>query len=169
MLPVLTASGPATIICPGPSIERFDPAKDAEGPICGVNRAVRYARCDYWCALDKRTFSLATPLGKPVAVTRAVHWPAKGFDREAPMWDVNLFRWYRTAPEHWKYSSLTALVFFAWRGFDTVHVWGRDLSGVADWDGDDAVAYSRTEARWGREGRLWTVVTEKAGIEVVLH
>jgi hypothetical protein len=155
----------AAILCPGPSVTRFQ-GRDGYDALVAVNRAARVYACDYWCCLDWRTFGMCTKLGKPQAITRAYNWHRVDDSRDWPIWDVALFRWFRTAPEHWTYSALTALAFLAWRGYSEIDVYGRDLDGVADWDGWDASRVGRSDTRWKREQRAWGLVTKKAAVPV---
>ena len=151
------------ILCPGPSLREFGDREGYDVRI-GVNRAVEAYRCDYWVALDRRTFGMTKPLGRPTLVSHdsayrqmCRQWPEaetfphlsyQSLDPLSPR-----VRWR-------KFSATTALVLASHLGASSIDCWGADWTGETDFDGYTHRRQNRTLSRWRQEARLWQTVCE---------
>ena len=163
----------ATILCPGPSLaEAISTLQSlsSDAPFFGINRAVEAVECDYWIAIDHKTFDEVTPKGTPAIITTLE--TAKKIDR-------NVLRAYRSkpVPDHlppvgtgWaNFSTLLGITTAYDLGFNRIVLYGADMNGVNDWDGKQSSRVNRTETRWQKEHRQYSrLVTwmQSKGVEV---
>jgi hypothetical protein len=117
----------------------------------GVNRAVEAWECDYWCAIDWKTIDEGKPKGKPEIITvisakqRLRHEVCKAYgtpacDGDMPPRDTG-----------WQnYSALLAIAAAYDMGFEWIEVYGADMKGVEDWDGQKVGRVRRSESRWDK-------------------
>lgn len=147
------------VICPGPSAGDYDGA----GEVCvGVNRAVELVPCDVWVWLDGEMFGEVEPIGSPRVITsKAGHRRAckqGGNDRLVRL-GFELVDSEAKTPPHWeipwsRYSSTTAILSAIDMGATQIYVWGADMRGVADWDGETRDRDTRTNERWKSERQI---------------
>lgn len=139
----------AAILCPGPSLTRYDGSGDIR---IGVNRAAIAYQCDHWCAIDYHMVKDKWPQvkGKPQLWT----------DRQqVQKFGGNYFRTIDTdCPANWGTFSMTvAIVLAAHLGATQIDVWGCDWAGTLDYDGAPEGSM-RTDDRWARERKLYAEI-----------
>ena len=146
----------AAVLCPGPSLTRRLPAPGEFDVTIGVNRAVQFARCDYWAMLDGHTFGIVTRiLGSPKLI--CTHGTFARLAREKPAARAlgYLDSGEISVPDHqapWrKWTMTTAIAAAAHLGAKRIEVRGADWDGTTDWDGYHDQHQSRTPERWARE------------------
>jgi len=145
----------AQVLCPGPSLAAaisMLQGSSLDTLFLGVNRAVEAIECQYWVAIDWKTIDEGHPIGSPEIITieTARQKLAKPVSRA-----------YRTKanrpdmpPEKtgWlNYSSLLAIASAYDLGCKEINVYGADMSGLKDWDGNQNGRVCRTEKRWIKE------------------
>jgi hypothetical protein len=122
----------------------------------GVNRAVGFRECDYWVALDWKSFSDVEPMGNPQKITaetsakKEQHEFSKIYKHKDPnegLPPVNM---------QWTcYSTLCAIVAAYDMGCREINIYGADMAGVEDWDSGQVARAIRTESRWERERKYF--------------
>jgi len=156
----------ACVLCPGPSLSRQvgRPLREKYDIIIGVNRAVEAFECDYWVALDTRTFGMTKVVGRPVLVTNALHY--RKMCTESP--EAREFRHLdpktivpRKLCPGWSTKGLLAAVAVAHaKGAEEVDCYGVDWEGTADFDGKTFPGQKRTAKRWQKETRLFSKLAQ---------
>jgi hypothetical protein len=161
MLPGVKECEIAAVLCPGPSLEEFEPAGEhaAYDLTIGVNRAAGRFPCDVWVALDARTFLKTQVLGAPLIVTAADQFTLMGrMDARAAAFRsiAPLTFGPRIHKAAWHSKGLTVACVAAWAaGARFVDCYGVDWFGEADWDGHTDPKNQRTPDRWAAERRLF--------------
>ncbi len=156
----------ACVLCPGPSLSGRigQPIRERYDLVVGVNRAAEVFECDYWVALDTRTFGMTRVVGRPMIVSSAVH-----YRRMCAEWpEARTFEHLDTAtlasrklPHSWSTKGLlTALVVAHSKGANTIDCYGVDWKGVRDFDGQTFPGQKRTTKRWDREARQFAKLKE---------
>jgi hypothetical protein len=130
--------------------------------VIGVNRAAEAFQCDYWVALDTRTFGMTVPMGRPVLVTSAIH-----YKKMCAQWsgateyehlDHRSLVPHKLSPG-WGTKSLLAAVALAYaRGAKEITCYGVDWEGTEDFDGKTFPGQKRTAKRWEREARQFSAL-----------
>jgi hypothetical protein len=171
------------VLCPGPSLARFDVTRRHDFRI-GVNRAILRpgADCVWWAASDEPTIALNAAA---VAEMPTRHRPrccftnASAFAKPAirgildslglgTLTKEELTDRFPAVPSPpavgWTcYTSTSALILAAALGAKQIDLIGADLRGVRDWDGqrliipgssDDQAERLRSETRWASEAGL---------------
>lgn len=152
----------AAVLCPGPSLREFDGNAGQYDVVIGVNRAAAAYLCDYYVALDARSYEMGKPLGEPVIVTVAHAW-AELLNKH-PGLSGRRSMVYSDAGKDIKstfgaFSSTAALVLARYLGANLVHVFGADMGGVQDYDGWTDERNRRDAMRWAKESRQWEALT----------
>ena len=155
------------MLCPGPSLASFDGCCSDYDITIGVNRAASAYACDYYVALDAKSYEMAAPLGEPVIVT-VKHSLAEMCQRHPELtgraWMPYSDAGCDIASNFGAFSSTAALVLAHHLGASTVHVYGADMAGEADFDGYENPQNRRDALRWAKEARQWVaLVDELAG------
>jgi hypothetical protein len=145
----------ARILYPGPSLAEAISMLQGCGSdalFIGVNRAVEAWECDYWCAIDWKTIDEGKPKGKPEIITissakqRLNREVCKVYGTRGTYEDMP------PADTGWlNYSSLLAIAAAYDMGFKRIEVYGADMKGVEDWDGNQVGRVQRSELRWAKE------------------
>jgi len=165
----------ACVLCPGPSLAGLigEPIRERYDLIVGVNRAVELLECDYWVALDTRTFGITNVSGKPILVTSSVHyrkmcqeWPRA---REFEHLDHKTLVQRKLSPGWSTKGLLTAVVLACAKGATNIDCYGVDWKGTADFDGKTFPRQKRTRKRWEKETRRFGQLSQalaKRGVMV---
>lgn len=168
----------ANLLCPGPSLAIARPGR--ADLTAAVNRAATAWTSDAWVCRDWISAKTTPPggiihwmdqvIGSPVLVSgrdslEAIARRGRPWRGQAIAIDDLMAEW----PGNWTlYSTTAALVYLAGLGVRSVHVWGADMAGEADWDGQHAGS-ERNEVRWRREAGIWRRTIEAAGLDVIRH
>lgn len=164
----------AVLLCPGPSLAAYTPAR--HDLVVAVNRAARLHRSDVWSAIDTPTLKTnygwtATPPESHTLLTikstaekcERVGWVfgrvVTHDDLAGDAIDNGRHPWTR-------YSATAGLYYAIHAGATRVDVYGADMTGVQDWDGTLA-GETRNDERWERERAIWNKLAETA--EVIRH
>ncbi len=165
----------ACVLCPGPSLMNMKGTKfhDVYDIVITVNRAAEAFPCDYWVALDTRTFGMTTPIGHPLLVTSVPHyqkmclqWPEA---KEFKYIDYRSLADHKLAPGWSTKGLLTAVVVGYAKGATVIDCYGVDWKGTEDFDGKTFPGQKRTEKRWEKEARRFETlrkILEKRGVFV---
>jgi hypothetical protein len=162
MLPGVPEAVIAAVLCPGPSLEEFEPAGEhaAYDLTIGVNRAAGRFACDLWVALDARTFLKTAVRGRPIIVAAADQFSLmKRMDARAGAHGCLVPLDFGPRIHHviWHSKGLTVACMMAWAaGARFIDCYGVDWSGTADWDGHTDPKNQRTPERWEAERALFT-------------
>ena len=149
----------AAILCPGPSLAGMlgRPFRQEYDLLIGVNRAVEAFECDYWVALDVRTFGMTSPLGTPILVASRRHykrvtheWPEA---RRFQHLDHHSLKVPQLTSTWTTKGLLTAIVLAFTRDAQVIDCYGVDWAGVQDFDGKTFPKQIRTPKRWEKEAQ----------------
>ena len=146
----------AGVLCPGPSLARQLPEPGEFALTIGVNRAVQFARCDYWAMLDGHTFGIVTRiLGSPKLI--CTHGTFARLARKKPAaralgyLDTDKISLRDDMAPWRKWGMTTGIAAAAHLGAKRIEVRGADWDGTTDFDGYRDQHQSRTPERWERE------------------
>ena len=138
------------ILCPGPSLARYDPI-DFAGLVIAVNRAAVAFYCHCWAVADYPVIRdyHAKVLGTPTILTRRQTWTDIGHRVRMTakiIEDIDL----PGAPP-WNLKTMTCAMAYAYAtGAKRIELHGCDWEGTADYDGVQA-GEDRTDKRWEQE------------------
>lgn len=163
----------ATLLCPGPSLERYDPM-DRSGWVVGVNRAATVHACDVWAATDWPLVLKYRPMGQPALLT--IKASREALERKGEAWPHLVITHCGMAGEvvtnakhPWtSFSATAALYYLGWMGVERIDVYGADMAGELDWDGVKG-GTGRNDNRWARERVIWDDLVASMDAEVVRH
>ncbi len=146
----------AAVLCPGPSLPLFAEAGSFD-VVFGVNRAAGAFACNYFVALDARSFIVANIIGAPVIVSSQAEldkMKPHGLDDHKTL--VIEPGWLSVNRLKWATKGLTvALVLAAQLDAREIHCFGVDWAGRKDWDGYSDDQQRRDADRWGAETELF--------------
>lgn len=161
------------LLCPGPSLARYQPIGTPVVTV-GVNRAATLHRCDVWAATDWPLIVRTRPLGQPILFTITATRDALARKQQTWPWLVvthdgiagrtvcnRLHPWTR-------FTATAALAYLAWLGATRIDVYGADMHGTQDWDGEHAGEY-RTDTRWAEERAIWDRTVADINAKVIRH
>lgn len=151
------------LLTPGPSLCTW--AFDTFAPYdlrVGVNRAVLYAFCDAWVAMDWKLIARhapAVPLTIYTDKVAAEHLTESRFPRlhEFPVIVVE---------RRGVFSAVNALHICKDLGATAIDVYGADWTDQPDFDGTTVVGSKRDAERWTAERAAWDATVNQLGIEV---
>lgn len=159
----------AAILCPGPSLKAaWAWRKGSYDLIIGVNAAVQFWPCDWWCVGDWEalTWYNQTPKVGICSIGDALRlaW-AKQIPVKIPLERLQQVAW-EELPIHQRFSSIMALGLAAKLGATVVDYFGDDKAGDADFTGAiDPLRSTSGPAgneRWADERRQLADVLEWA-------
>jgi len=144
----------------------------------GVNSAVEVFPCDWWCFADVATAIRVRPCVMTGSIfTSETEWSrldglAVWRKDELSGYQVEFFERVEIpgfVNSKWHtYSVTAALALAAHLGASEVDVYGHDMAGAVDHAGHD-MRFTRTDARWEIEGRIWSLLCARLardGVEV---
>lgn len=150
------------LLCPGPSLATWPVETFAAYDLrMAVNRAILYAPCEAWTALDWKTVCRHSDprpcilfTDKDCADTLRSKWARYG------EFDV------RIRPRRGVYSAINALHNCADLGARTIDVYGADWTTEPDFDGRDIPGTIRDANRWAGERAQWDEAIAQLQLEV---
>lgn len=129
------------VLCPGPSL----PDSYGGGPydaIVGVNRVVTAYPCTHWVAIDARLHESIKPIGDPARITSKSQCG-------------------NIIAKRYGFSSLTAIAYAAHElGAGVINLYGHDMDGYGEFDGDGDYRDKRTDERWRHEKEGYDMLVE---------
>ena len=178
------------VLCPGPSLANYERGPDPTITI-GVNRATLHQPCDWWSVADFKAMVIVLNeyTRAPKGILRYPP-PRKVFGsvmverdflngRAGYTWPPT--QWLGFADPHipvpyemqtqWRAWSSTAALVLAYElshihilgGNLTINVWGADMAGTGEFDGDSPdlrIKDGRKKSRWEKERVTWQGVTD---------
>lgn len=154
------------ILCPGPSLDRFDPAA-GYGLVVAVNRApviawTRWrARADWWCCDYRRFLDQTLPYIPGVVIRdKAVQRIAKAgriddLKRHPRLAHAELAERWPLAVDWQRFTATVALVVAVDRGATQIDCYGVDWTNQPDADGVACHTNKRSDDRWQEEVPIW--------------
>lgn len=169
----------AALLCPGPSLCETWNGHQYDLTIA-VNRAILFHPADWWMATDHKLILRTGPIAhRPKyctsnasmsSICRRGRLDVLGDGVQGLSVEDHLSVAKYEPPYCWRmYSATTALVLAHHLGAKTLSVYGADMKGEQDWDGDTHESNNRNDKRWESESVIWNKTAdmlERKGTEV---